>query len=1154
MYKENNFLNMYLDKVNLIEASAGTGKTNLISLLYLRLLLGINTEENFSNLSINDILIVTFTDLATLEIKNRILDNIKSLRISCIKGYYINNIIKNFYFYIKNIPNIINLLINYEYYIDNISVFTIHSFCKKILYSNFIESKIDYNSVIIDNENNLIYEIVVLFWRKYFRSLSSNIIKVILELWINPIKLFDFLIPIWNFSYFNFNFTKKYFSIEHCYTKIIFFINKFKKKWLLNYRNIRNFLIKSNIFNFLNINKWFCEIKFWCKQITLNFNFPNCLKKFCFSYLIKKCNNIYLCKFINFFKNIDIFFIKIKDFRNFIIISCIKYINTILVKIKKEKLYISFNDLIIYLNKNFIEDKKGVLINIIRKKFPILLIDEFQDTDILQYNIFYKIYINNFSKLNTKIILIGDPKQSIYTFRGANIFNYIKFKKNVNFLYTLNKNWRSSINFVQSINYLFSRVNNPFYLKEIKYLNINYSSKNNFFLVKNNSKDFSIIFFVLKNLDKRKWKHNLAKICAIKLCSLFKNKNNFLFDGKIKRLIVPSDIAILVHTNYEVKLIFNALQKYNLPSNTSLEKSNVFHTREAKEIFILLKSIINPNSINLLSSALSTFFFNFDFIFIKNIISNKLVLEKWINIFYFYQSIWDKNGIFVMLKYILEDKKNKDFCKINNQLSCSNILQIGELLEEKFLSLKDKYMLIYWLNSNILNINVNKKKYYIRSLDCKDGIKISTIHKSKGLQYNIVWLPYILDFKINNDYFFFHSRKNYKINIDLYKLNKNFFLNQEEINSEEMRLFYVAITRSIYQCNIFLYEVSNISNKKLCFTYLGNLLNYGKKFHFYNIKKIINNNFKFKYIYFYYLDFLSFLSKKKMFFEKKIEKKNKIFVIPKNIRYVFSFSKIIHNTLNKNNLFNDNSLNIENEKNIFLPKGKNIGNFFHKILEKINFFDLLDNDIILYYMLRFNISKNYFFIIKRILFNFLNVKLFDNISLNNKNISSFYKEFDFFLPVIKLFDFKKFNNIIIKYDFISKLNLNINLNKNSFKGYFNGIIDLLFVYNNKYFIVDYKSNWLGYNYISYINNKLYKYIGLYRYDIQYQLYTLALHNYLKLKIKNYSYDINFGGVYYIFLRGLLLDNKNNSFTGIFYTKPNYLLIDELNFFFKKTNV
>ncbi len=1154
MYIENNFLNMYLGKSNLIESSAGTGKTNLVSLLYLRLLLGINVEKYFSNLLLHNILIVTFTDVATLEIKIRILNNIRDLRLSCVKKYPVNNVIEEFYFFIKDIPNIIDVLTKYEYTIDNISIFTIHSFCKKIIFSNFIESNINCNSTIIDNESNLIYEIIIIFWRKYFSSLSINLIKIISNYWSNPKKLFNFILPIWNFMFFSFNKIGKYLSIEDCYNKIIIFINKFKKLWLLNYKCIYNFLISKNkVFNLFKINDFFFKIKLWCKSETLDFYVPYFLKKISFINLKKKCRKINFLNFYKLFKYIDKIFLKIKDLRNFIIIFCIKYIRKKILKIKKKKEYLSFNDLIIKFNKILFKNKNNLLVNLIRKNFPILLIDEFQDTDFLQYNIFRKIYIDKYSKFNTKLILIGDPKQSIYTFRGANIFNYIKSKKNINFLYTLNTNWRSSINFVKSINFLFNKINNPFILNEIKYLSTNFSFKNNFNLIKKNNIVPSINFYVLKNLNKKNWRLNLAKICAFNICKLLnKKKKIFLYNGIYKKFILPSDIAILVHTNYEVKLIFNVLQKFNLPINSILEKSNVFHTNEAKEMFFLLKSILNPESHTLLSSFLSTSFFNFDFIFIKNIINNKFILDRWINDFYIYRNIWDKDGILVMINYILKKNKKKKYLSNKNEFWFNNIFHISEILEKKNYRLKNKLLLVNWLNDNILDINKEKKDFYIRSLNKDNGIKISTIHKSKGLQYNIVWLPFIINFKVNNNYFSFYNRKNFRLNIDLYKLNKNIFFLNEEIESEEMRLFYVAITRSIYQCNIFLYEILNNKNKKFCFTYLGKLIGSNNNYNFSEIKKIINKNINFKYIYFNFLDYKYFKNKDFFFIkEKKVKKKKNKFLHFNNKKCILNFSKIISSKFKKNNFLDISNLYCIKKKKK-LPKGKNIGNFFHKILEENDFLNLLDKNIILYYMLKFNISKKWFFYVKKILYNFLNVNLINNsINIINKKIFIFCKEFDFFLSILNILDLNKFINIIYKYNYISRLCNNISFNINNIKGFVNGIIDLLFIYKNKYFIIDYKSNWLGDNYIDYYNKYLYKIICLHRYDIQYILYTLALHNYLKLNIKYYNYDIHFGGIYYIFLRGLFLDNKNNSVTGVFYTKPSYLLIRKLNIFFKK---
>ncbi len=1154
MYIKNFFSNIYLGRSNLIEASAGTGKTNLISLLYLRFLLGINTEKLFSNLFINNILVVTFTDLAVLEIKNRILDNIKNLRISCIKNYPINNIIKEIYFCIKNKSNVIDLLTKYEYYIDNISIFTIHSFCKKIIYSNFIESSIDCNNIIIDNENSLIYELIIIFWRKYFSCLSTNIIKIICSYWSNPSKLFNFLLPVFNIINFNFNEERKYLSIEDCYNKIIVYINKIKKLLLINYNIIYDFFFfKKKIFSVWNLKRWFLEIKSWCNKETIDFYIPSCLKKFSLNFLLKK-NIIINFNYIYIFKFIDGIFLKTKDLRNFTIIFCISFIKKKLVKLKKKKLYLSFNDLIIKLNQILIEDKKSILINIIRKNFPILLIDEYQDTDFLQFNIFNKIYLHNYSKFSTKLILLGDPKQSIYSFRGANIFNYIKSKKNIDFFYTLDKNWRSSIKFIKSINYLFSRINNVFVFKEIKYLKVSYSKENNFFLIKNDTKLISSInFSVFNNLKTKNFKISLAKACAIQIVNVLdKNNNFFLVNNNIRRLLIPSDIAILVHTNYEVSLIFNALQEFNLPINSILEKSNVFHTYEAKELFFLLKSILFPESCVLMSSALSTSFFDFNLINIKNIINNEFLLNKFINDFYFYKNIWNENGILVMIKYILKKNKNKNiFLKIKDKLWLNNILHISEILEKKYFKIKSKKLLLFWFNDSIINNTENKEEYYIRSSYNKNGIKISTIHKSKGLQYNVVWLPFLINFKINNFYFFFHNRKNYRVNIDLYKLKKNKFLVDEEIYSEEMRLFYVAITRCIYQCNIFIYEL-NVKNKNFCFTYLGRLIGYNKKYFFNDLKNIITSYFNFKYIYFNFFDIIYYLNFKKYFLNKNyITNDISKFFFYKNKRFILNFSKITSNKFIKNNYIYTKNFIYKKKNNYFLPKGKKIGNFFHKILEKINFLNLLDNNTILYYMLKFNILKKWFFFIKNILFNVLNVNLTtNNICLSNKKISFLYKEFDFFLP-IKKFNFKKFMIIFQKYDCILKWNKNIIYNKNNFEGFFNGIIDLIFFYKNKYFIVDYKTNWLGYDYINYRNNILYKYIYLHNYNVQYILYSIALHNYLKINVINYNYNNNFGGIYYIFLRGLFLDNNRKSFTGIFYTRPNFLLINKLSMFFKK---
>ena len=118
--------------------------------------------------------------------------------------------------------------------------------------------------------------------------------------------------------------------------------------------------------------------------------------------------------------------------------KCFKFTREQLLVRKKQNNIQFYDDLLIKL-KNALEDKGGKkLVQIIRKKYSAALVDEFQDTDSFQYIIFTRI----FDSKKSTFFMIGDPKQSIYSFRGADIFSYMKAARNTDSKYTLIKNWR----------------------------------------------------------------------------------------------------------------------------------------------------------------------------------------------------------------------------------------------------------------------------------------------------------------------------------------------------------------------------------------------------------------------------------------------------------------------------------------------------------------------------------------------------------------------------------------------------------------------------------------------------------------------------------------------------------------------------------------
>jgi len=113
---------------------------------------------------------------------------------------------------------------------------------------------------------------------------------------------------------------------------------------------------------------------------------------------------------------------------------------------------------------------------------------------------------------------------------------------------------------------------------------------------------------------------------------------------------------------------------------------------------------------------------------------------------------------------------------------------------------------------------------------------------------------------------------------------------------------------------------------------------------------------------------------------------------------------------------------------------------------------------------------------------------------------------------------------------------------NQVQGMLKGFIDLTFEYQGQYFVLDYKSNYLGDELADYSQQAMSEAIIEHRYDFQYQLYTLALHRLLRSRLVDYDYEQHVGGVFYTFLRGM----QGTKEAGVYFTKPKFELIDKLD--------
>ncbi|QJC30142.1 exodeoxyribonuclease V subunit beta [Enterobacteriaceae endosymbiont of Plateumaris sericea] len=1163
--------NPFTDDLNqeyLIEASAGTGKTFTIIIIYLRFLLGLY-KKNETNipLSVEEILVVTFTDVSTQDLCKRIKNSINILRIACIKGTSPYSIINKFLKKIKNLQEANLILLKAELNFHNATILTIHSFCQKILnLKNYEINGFVNNKKLINNEIYLQNNASVNFWRKYLYPLPKNIAQIVLQYWKTPSELINKLLPFLlknklpklKYHFNNISLIKQFY-------KNIKYIKIFKKEWIKYNNDIINVIIKSDINKHIYNNR---SIKFWIEYINqwvinnVEDNFiPEQLKRFSQKVLISKTINKKNFPKHILFKKIDIFLNKIISLKILIIIKAIKYIKFLVKKNKEKNEQISFNDLLLILNKSLSNcDTNKNLAQDIRKLYPVALIDEFQDTDIQQYDIFKKIYIN---QSNCTLILIGDPKQAIYSFRGADIFTYIKASLEIKNRYTLKNNWRSSKTMVNSVNKIFSNQTHPFFFKNIIFHPTSYvKQKLNYNFIINNIIQPGITFWFLpKETNLNLYKQKISYQCAYEICQwliLGQQKKIFFKKNKNhKNIINISDIVVLVRNKYEANIIQKEFIKFNIPSIYLSNSNSVFETIEAKELVLLLQSILEPHQVKRLKNILASNLFNIDlsnFDYKKE----KYFLEKIINQFIKYRNLWNKYGILLMLENIFL-KKNILFKTniINNthKKKIQNILHIAELIEIEFIKIKDKKQIIIWLLKQITFPNNRSVDQQIRLENDSNQIRIITIHKAKGLQFPLVWIPFIasnfLDL-INNEGIIYHDRKTLKTIIDFKKDDDSIKHALEELLSENLRLLYVSLTRSIFHCSIGIGIIKN--NKKKYQKYLP--YQSAIEFLINNKNNVCYNNFKNSLYSLINQDIqIKILTKKKQIQYNPIcsikeEDKNKYFNELKINKYktllITSYS-IIKNNLNiNNNIYQYKFLNskkkyIKKTPHTF-PTGKEIGIILHNIFEKLDFTQKISYSFIKKEFCNKEINPSWYILLIKWLTNILNHPLgMDNIILSKIENKNKKTELEFYLTIKNKLCIIEFNKIICQYDNISK---KLPILNNNIQGILKGFIDLVFLWNNKYYLIDYKSNWLGKDYAKYTKKYIEKNICLNRYDLQYQIYTLALHKYLSFRIKNYNYKEHFGSVLYLYIRGI--NNFKNNSNGIWEIKPSYKLIEKLD--------
>ena len=499
---------------NLIDASAGTGKTYTICGLVLRLLLE-------KNLTIDQILVVTYTEAATEDLRHRIRQQLRQALEAFQRGKSDDGFLHQYLEQFDDFALPRQLLTAALRGFDEAAIFTIHSFCQRILREYSFESATLFDTELITDDTYIIEEIVEDFWRRNFYQGSDLFIHYVSKK-LSPEKLFRFLahfIPHPQLTLLPMVDLQKSLAdlpaVEADYTQTY---REVCSTWPLVRKELSDILLHSKALNrktygLKKIPDWLvamdlmsarCNpaaqlfdtfIQFTSSKITAATKKNEPVPDHAFFDLCEKLVQIQSSL-------LELFELRLLALKN----ELAAFFRNEFTKRKKNENIYSFDDLLRRLHDGLKGSRGALLAKTIAKKYAAALIDEFQDTDPLQFDIFTTIY-----RQDSLLFLIGDPKQAIYSFRGADIYTYMHAAASAaaNSHHTLAVNYRSNHGLVKAVNTIFSLVQAPFVFDEIAFQPVSSSAhQNNEYLAIDNQEKapFVLWFFDRSQADRNSGK------------------------------------------------------------------------------------------------------------------------------------------------------------------------------------------------------------------------------------------------------------------------------------------------------------------------------------------------------------------------------------------------------------------------------------------------------------------------------------------------------------------------------------------------------------------------------------------------------------------------------------------------------------------------
>ena len=824
----------------LIEASAGTGKTWTIAALYLRLVLGHGGADGYPRpLLPSEILVMTFTRAATRELSNRVRERLVQAA-AFFRGEldlidpYLRDLAEAYPEGSARSVAAHRLMLAAET-MDEAAIFTIDAWCQRMLREHAFDSGSLFDEELLTDERALFEDAAHDYWRQHVYPLGAEALDEVLGCWSSVEALKESVRELVNRTALLGELAEEALGAlvgrlaSARRARLTLLKDGWQarademERWIAGHRERNPKCFNGNKMRPDSLVKWFDALRAWAADPDLHLpQLPDTAwKRLTGDGIVDAFGKDFHAEVPACFDatcQLRAELELIEPIGHALLRHAAGHISQRMRELKRRNRQFGFADMLERL-KDALEGENGdTLRRRIVEQYPVAMVDEFQDTSPDQYRIFDLLYRVADNDEQRGLFLIGDPKQSIYGFRGADIHSYLAARRaTAGRHYKLGTNYRSIAPLVSAVNRLFAHAegrggdggfpqgafrfrrgaDNPLPFEPVAAK----GHRERLVGAEGAMSAMTVACCQRDDLKGDEYREFFAAQCAEHIVRLLNDERVGFSDGERFRRLMPADVAILVRDRREAAAVRRALVRRMVASVYLSDKDSVIESEEAADMLRWLYAVANPLDGSLARAAFATRTAGLPLAELARLSHDEVAWEARVEQLKALHGSWQRQGVLAMLRRFVHELNlpGRLLREAGGERRLTNLLHLAELLQEASTQLEGEQALIRWFAEQIEGLGEGGDERVLRLESDAELVKVVTVHKSKGLEYPLVYLPFAVTARPvekGSRAFFEFIDQDGERRLDLSLSAEAQAAVDRARLEEDLRLFYVALTRA----------------------------------------------------------------------------------------------------------------------------------------------------------------------------------------------------------------------------------------------------------------------------------------------------------------------------------------------------------------------